>query len=148
MPKIYSILHSRCLKKRIKKRKEERKMLKFSLCVYFDFRNSFTSHTKQQHNLESEKRTKIRTRKQKKKNFNTRYAIAWRLHFVNFNSPFYLSLNLYFSVRYMMCVSYVLQGFYGLELKLSHFFGVFLLLTRKCVRIIDPSYVFRGIVIL
>lgn len=65
MPKIYSILHSRCLKKRIKK-KEERKMLKFSLCVYFDFRNSFTSHTKQQHNLESEKRTKILTRKKKK----------------------------------------------------------------------------------
>lgn len=50
------MLHSRCLKKRIKKKKEERKMLKFSLCVYFDFRNSFTSHTKQQHNLESEKK--------------------------------------------------------------------------------------------
>lgn len=79
-------------------------MLKFSLCVYFDFRNSFTSHTKQQHNLVSEKRTKILTRKNKKKTFNTRYAIAWRLHFVNFNSPFYLSLNLYFSVSYMMCV--------------------------------------------
>lgn len=67
MPKIYSILHSRCLKKRIKKKTEERKMLKFSLCVYFDFRNSFTSHTKQQHNLESEKKnTKISYKKEKK----------------------------------------------------------------------------------
>lgn len=104
-------------------------------------------HTQSNNTTWNRKKEQKFLQERRKKNFNTRYAIAWRLHFVNFNSPFYLSLNLYFSVSlYDVCVavSYMLQGFYGLQLELSHFFWwVFLLLERKCARYIDPSYVLR-----
>lgn len=79
-------------------------MLKFSLCVYFDFRNSFTSHKAKattQLGYQKKEQKFFQERKEKREKKLPTHAmqyIAWRLHFVNFNSPFYLSLNLYFSV--------------------------------------------------